>query len=90
MKNTCNEMYLLDFATNLQAKQNAFNFMVAAGSCIDMRLKEDWTTFGNDAFTFEILEPLEKKVDQSQDEFIEDLKMLMQIWSDKLGTSPRY
>ena len=27
--NTCNGMYYMDFATNIQAKQNAFNFMVS-------------------------------------------------------------
>ena len=83
-------MYLLDYAANLQAKQNSFNFMVSSGSCLDYRLKNDLTEFGDKAFIFEILEALEKKQEQTQDEFIDDLKMLEQLWSVKLDSSKRY
>jgi hypothetical protein len=88
--NTCNGMYLLDYTTNLRAKQNSFNFMVSTGSCLDYKLKTDLAVFGGKAFIFEMLEPLEKKKEQTQDEFIDDLKMLEQLWSDKLDPSTRY
>ena len=88
--NTRNGMYLLDYAANLQSKQNSFNFMVSSGSCLDNRLKEDLTAFGGKAFKFEILEALVKKPEQTQDEFIDDLKMLEQLWSEKLDSSKRY
>jgi hypothetical protein len=90
VKNTNNGKYLLDYAGNLQAKQNAFNFMVSSGTCLDIRLKEDLEEFGGGVFAFETLETLEKKADQTQDEFIDDLNMLQQIWSDKLGLAARY
>ena len=88
--NTRNRMYLLDYATNLQAKQNMFNFMVSSGSCLDYKLKNDWTVFGSKAFTFEILEALEKKKEQTPDEFVDDLKILEQLWKEKLDSSTRY
>src|SRR4030042_1872050 len=88
--NTHNGMYLLDYATNLQAKQNMFNFMVSSGSCLDYKLKKDWAVLGGKAFIFEILEALEKKKEQTQDEFIDDLKMLEQLWSERLDSSTRY
>jgi hypothetical protein len=88
--NTRNGMYLLDYAPNLQAKRNAFDFMVSSGSCLDYRLQKDWTAFGGKAFIFEILETLEKKNEQTQDEFIDDLKMLEQLWIKKLDSSMRY
>jgi 2-phospho-L-lactate transferase/gluconeogenesis factor (CofD/UPF0052 family) len=88
--NTRNGMYLLDYATNLQAKQNSFNFMASSGSCFDYRLKKDWAAFGGKAFIFEMLEALEKKKEQTQDEFIDDLKMLEQLWEEKLDSSTRY
>ena len=88
--NTHNGMYLLDYATNLQAKQNSFNFMVSSGSCLDYRLKNDLAEFGGKVFIFEMLEALEKKQEQTQDEFIDDLKMLEQLWSEKLDSSTRY
>ena len=88
--NTHNNMYLLDYTPNLQAKQNSFKFTRSSGSCIDLRLKEVWESFGGEAFAFEILEALEKKKEQTQEEFIDDLKMLKQMWSDKLDPSNRY
>ncbi|MDD5398804.1 MAG: hypothetical protein PHU70_06950 [Dehalococcoidia bacterium] len=53
-------------------------------------MKEVWESFGGEAFAFEILESLEKKKEQSQEEFIDDLEMLKQLWSDKLDSSNRY
>ena len=88
--NKRNGMYLLDYATNLQAKQNAFDFMVSSGSCFHYKLKKDWEAFGCKVFIFEILEALEKKKEQSQDEFVGDLRMLKQFWSEKLDSSRRY
>lgn len=88
--NTHNGMYLLDCALNLMAKQNAFNFMVSSGSCFHHKLKKDWVAYGSKAFSFEILETLEKKKEQSQDAFIDDLKVLTQFWSEKLDSSKRY
>jgi hypothetical protein len=88
--NTSNGKYLLDYTPNLQAKQNAFDFMVSSGSCFNYKLAQDWTSFGGKAFRFEILEELEKKKDQTRDEFIEDLSVLTQLWSEKLDSSNRY
>ena len=90
LTNTCNEMYFLSYATDLQAKQNVFNFMVSSGSCFHYKLKNDWQAFGSNVFIFEILETIEKKEEQSQEEFIDDLKMLEQMWSEKLDASNKY
>lgn len=88
--NTHNNMYLLDCTPNLQAKQNGYNFSISTGSCLDFRLKEDWESLGGEAFAFEILESLEKKKEQTQEEFVDDLEMLKQLWSDKLDSSKSY
>jgi len=88
--NTRTGMYLLDCTPNLQAKQNSFNFAISTGSCLDLRLKEEWGLFGGEAFTFEILEALEKKKEQTQEEFVDDLKMLSQLWGEKLDSLKRY
>jgi len=88
--NIQNGMYLLDYNTNIQARQNAFNFSTSTGSCFHLRLKKDWEIFGVNAFTFEILETLEKHKDQTQTEFVADLETLLQMWSEKLDSSKRY
>ena len=88
--NTHNGKYLLDYATDLKAKQNGFDFMISSGSCFDYKLKTDMEAFGSKVFIFEIVEAIEKKKEQSQVEFIDDLKMLEELWSNKLDASSRY
>jgi hypothetical protein len=88
--NARNGMYMLDYAVNIQAKQNAFDFMASSSSCLDYRLKKDLEAFGREVFAFEILETLEKKKDQSQDEFIADLETLAKMYSAKMDSAKRY
>jgi hypothetical protein len=75
-------MYLLGHAADLQAKKNSFDFMLSTGSCFDYKLKKDIAEFGNKAFNFKVLETLEKKNEQSREDFEDDLNVLHQIWKD--------
>jgi hypothetical protein len=88
--NTKNGMYFLDCAANLQAKQNGFDFMIATNSCMHYELKAAWAEFGSGSFTFEVLEQIEKKKDQSAAEFNEDLVTLLGFWKEKLDPAKRY
>ncbi len=88
--NIQNGRYLLDCAPELRSRQNAFDFMVSSGVCFDYKLKQDWSSFGSQAFVFEILETVEKKAGQSQEEYIDNLLLLEQIWNEKLGPASRY
>ena len=88
--NTKNGMYLLDYTPDLRAKQNAFNFIISIDSCFHYKLQKDWMEFGGKAFNFEILETLEKKKEQTHNDFIDDLKTLEQFWGEKLDPLKRY
>ena len=88
--NTRNGKYLLDYTPNIEAKQNAFNFTSAQGSCVDYKLRRDCETFGSQAFVFEVLATLVKKSEQTQEEFLDDLKALAQLWAEKMDASLRY
>ena len=88
--NTRNGMYLFNYTPNIQAKQNAFDFAVSSNMVFDNRLRKDWESFGGACFRFEVLETLEKKKDQTQEQFVEDLKALAQMWDEKLDPSKRY
>ncbi len=83
-------MYLFNYAPDIQAKQNAFGFSVSSGVVFDNRLRRDWEAFGGESFRFEVLETLDKKKDQTQEQFVEDLKALAEIWEEKLDRSKRY
>lgn len=65
IRNTQNGRYLLASGIDIKGDRNRFNFSVATGSCVHMKLQKDWNTFGPKAFA-------------------EDLKMLEQMWRERL------
>jgi hypothetical protein len=88
--NTANGQYLLDSAADIQARQNSFNFSVSTNNPFDYKMRTDWQASGAAAFTFEVLDTLEKKEAQSQEQFIEDLKFLEENQAEKLDSTLRY
>ena len=90
IKNTVNGKVLLLSANNLQGCKNRFEFAQSTGGCVSFQLKEDWNKYGGKAFVFEQLEEIEKKPEQTQKEFDEDIKLLHQIWIEKLSNAEMY
>lgn len=88
--NTDNGKYLLGNGSNLAGLRNRFKFSVETNTCLYHQLRRDWDESGAKAFTFEILEELEMKDDQSTSQFGDDLKELQAIWREKLGTDDEY
>ena len=56
------------------------------GSHPDRELQMDWNDLGSDVFTFEALDQLEPS-DEPDKDVSEDLRVLMQLWLDKLRES---
>jgi len=88
--NKANGKMLLLCETDLKGSQNRFNFMSMMGTCINSKLQKDWNEFGPQSFTFTILEELEMKETQTLPEFQEDLKVLEELWREKLGEDKLY
>jgi 2-C-methyl-D-erythritol 4-phosphate cytidylyltransferase len=63
---------------------------MTTGSTVHPRLQKDWQTLGPQAFKLEILEELEQNPEQSQAEFIDDLKMLEQLRRANLDVAKEY
>jgi hypothetical protein len=82
--------YLANASPDTRAKQNAFNFAVASNTVFDNRLRKDWEAFGGGAFTFEVLETLDCKKDQTRASFQEDLQALLEMWESKLDPALKY
>lgn len=59
-------------------------------STLHPRLQKDWKAWGPQAFTFEVLEELEQKPEQSQAAFMDDLKTLEQLWRTRFDASKAY
>jgi hypothetical protein len=74
---------LLGTARDLPGKLNGQRFQLEMGSHPDRELQADWTAHGPDAFEFGVLDSLEPK-EQSADELAEDLRLLKDMWADRL------
>jgi hypothetical protein len=88
--NTVNGKYLLGHAANLASVRNHFQFAVSTGSALHPKLKQDWAECGGQAFTLEVVEELEQRPDQSQAEFIDDLKTLEDLLRADFDPSKAY
>ena len=70
--------------------QKRYEFAEATGGCFHPKLQEDAKTFGNGAFTFAVLEEMEKKATQTDREFADDLDVLLSLWLEKYDRATLY
>lgn len=68
-----------------ESQRNRFAFSVSTESCSHMPLQGDWKTFGAGAFTFQVLETLKKKKDQTDESFFDELDLLKEDCTAKLA-----
>lgn len=85
VRNTLNNKLFLDVSTDLRGSKNRFDFAVTTGSCVYLKLQNDWTEQGGNQFVIEVLEELEKGEGQSSPEFKDELELLKQMWLEKLS-----
>lgn len=70
--------------TNMQGSKNRFEFSVFNNYCPEACMLESWNQFGASSFSFEILEEIERKKTQTEDEFLDDVNTLLELWTEKL------
>lgn len=88
--NTVNGRFFLQSTTDMQAARNRFQGVNRSDVCTLPPLQRDWREFGAAAFVFEELDWLEKGAEQTDAEFKEDIKALLELWEDKLPPELRY
>ncbi|WP_304509500.1 GIY-YIG nuclease family protein [Anaerotignum sp.] len=71
--------------TDLQRSKNRFLFSISMNSAPEPCMHDAWNEFGGSAFSFEILEEIQKKKTQTDNEFSEDVDTLLEIWTEKLN-----
>ncbi|MFE5317460.1 GIY-YIG nuclease family protein [Paenibacillus sp. NPDC056579] len=82
IKNTRNEKILIDSTKNINTI-NGKKFMLNLGSHPNKRLQEEWKQYGEESFTFELLEPL-KMEDSPYFNAKEALAKLEEKWIHEL------
>lgn len=80
----------IDGVLDIQGSLNRFNFSVKTGGCVHMKLQQDWIKYTSEGFEFKIIEELEIKEGQSKKEFLEDIKLLKEMWLEKLEGNELY
>ena len=90
VRNTQNGRIFLDASADITASENRFKFAQSTGSCVNVKLNRDWAEFGSGAFTFEILETIDKNEDQTPAEFREDIDLLKKMWIEKYAPETLY
>ncbi|MBI1817474.1 MAG: GIY-YIG nuclease family protein [Deltaproteobacteria bacterium] len=83
VRNRTNGKILLGASLNLPGSLNRTRFQLQHGSHKIAALQQDWTTYGADGFSFEVLDELPPVEDKSHD-YREDLNTLESLWLDKL------
>ncbi len=83
IKNTVNGKVLLGSSLNLEGPLNSHRFMLRIGRHQNKALQEDWNTYGEDKFVFEILETV-KVTGAPNFNLSDELTLLEQIWLEQL------
>ncbi|WMI79990.1 GIY-YIG nuclease family protein [Anaerotignum sp. MB30-C6] len=79
-----NKNIWLRSTTDMQSSKNRFAFSVSTKTFPEACMIEAWNQFGPPAFSFEILEEIQKKEVQTEQEFSEDVATLLEIWTETL------
>ena len=82
IKNNKNGKVFLGSSLNLHGVLNKNKFILNMGSHKNEALQKYWKTYGEKAFSFEILETLKLKEDPDYD-YDEDLEILEMMWVEK-------
>ena len=90
IRNSFNDKCFLDATTDLRGIKNRFEFAQKTGSCVHMKLQDDWNKHGGDKFIFEVLEELKKSDVQTAEEFKTDIDLLKTMWLEKLNGKEFY
>ncbi len=90
VRNLRNNKILIDTALDITGIRNRFDFAKKMGTSFSPKIQNDWDSDGEGCFVFEVLEELEKGKTQNSKEFSEDLKVLKEIWKEKLSKEEFY
>lgn len=83
VSNTINGKVLIGKSKNLPGSLNKHSFTLKMNSHTLPGLQEEYNTYGESAFVFEVLDRLEPKEDPAYN-YDEDLETLENLWLEKL------
>ena len=86
IKNIRNNRCLIGASRNLTGSLNSHRFQLKYGSHRNADLQADWRRYGQEAFTFEVLDEINPS-DNGDSDIADDLAALAMLWREKLKIS---
>lgn len=68
---------------DMTGQKNRFDFSVSVDSCLEPSMRLEWTQYGAESFSFQILEEIKKGETQTEKEFADDVEALLEMWIEK-------
>jgi len=90
IRNAHSNKLLLESTTDLRSSANRFTFSQKTGSCVYLKLQQDWTAQGGKGFTFEVLEELRKEKTLTESAYKADLDLMLSLWRERLSNENLY
>lgn len=90
VRNTVTGKTLLISTHDIDGYMNRFSFSLSTNTPIHAKLASDWVQYGADRFVCEILESIEKKKDQTDREFTDDISELLDMQKEKMDPNFLY
>ncbi|MGB7605671.1 MAG: GIY-YIG nuclease family protein [Lutisporaceae bacterium] len=84
IRSKVNNKCYIQATQDLRGVLNGTKVRLEGGTHPYRELQKEWSDFGSENFTIEILENLEYDKDESRTNYEEDLALLHMIWEDKL------
>jgi len=84
LKNNINGKILLGSSSNPESKMGRIRMELNDGSYFNRSLQEDWRQYGEESFTFELLDRLEPVEGQSLADSALELEVMLELWLEKL------
>jgi hypothetical protein len=88
--NTQTGRHLVLASADIGGIRKRYEFASMMGGCFHPKLQQDVNRYGSGAFTFAVLEELEKKSTQTDREFADDLDVLLSMWLEKYDPAILY
>lgn len=89
-RNAVSGKALIQSTSSIEKAKSLLEFSKSTGSCVNPVLANDWAAHGAEAFSLEILETLDRKDTQTNEEFKEDIMALEKLWREKIGKDKLY
>lgn len=87
IKNTGSGKLLLLSTLDMPGSKNRYNFAKQTGGCVHPLLNNEW---GKAEFTFEVIEELKKKDDQTEKEFAQEVQALLELTVERYAPDDLY